>query len=665
MAVDLVVYFDKNQLEHEAQVAALSPTHKLVTLDLYGRDDAPPEEVRYVAAWVGRAGPVQHFYSGLSRDQLVEKITAEEGAGYRPALLGASGNQYQAVFAAVFEPLDARELTVTFDSSDWFGQEWDARTRQRVPRSVSLYGPVTYYLYAVVWERVRPPLAWASAQTIVPPHGVVDTSAEFQQRFNAWYAHGMRPSVVSVLPREQPDLRQLFSIFRDDFVGWRLTRHGWSQAALATELRDQALLNNMYPICLSGGGAPGNPRFAAVLVQQEQPSPRQWRATGPEHAPLAAIDGYMRTRMQPAAEGDPHIRAGALAVVRQGELVYARGYSWAEAGYETTLPTSLFRLASCTKPLTALAVFRLIEQGRLGLDTRLDFIVGDLICKPDGSPPLDPRWGDITIDHLLTHNSGLWRDALREDFTTQLFGTALPPTHEQVISSLAARMLRYDPGAGSSDYSNVGFILLGMVIQRLTGLRHEEAMDQLVFRPLGLTRPRLARSLVEHRLPGEVRYEGDTPRLSQSVRQQTDRPLVPQPYGGFSIEQFGGAGAYVASVVDYARVLAALDAAGNPLLTAASIDVMLTPPSSGVYAFRGMFPGFTGARSLAWHNGYLPGNAALAWRRDDGISVAMAFNKNTWLYPWDEIANDVNSLLEGMTDWPAQDLFPTFGLPSF
>src|SRR5438874_3219419 len=115
------------------------------------------------------------------------------------------------------------------------------------------------------------------------------------------------------------------------------------------------------------------------------------------------IQKFMQARNIPGA---------ALAVVKDQRLVYARGYGWADReGKIPVKPTSLFRIASITKPFTAVAVLKLVEEGKLSLDARPFELLasGTDALQPKGDQ-FDERWKHITIRHLLHHTGGWDRD---------------------------------------------------------------------------------------------------------------------------------------------------------------------------------------------------------------------------------------------------------------
>jgi CubicO group peptidase (beta-lactamase class C family) len=176
---------------------------------------------------------------------------------------------------------------------------------------------------------------------------------------------------------------------------------------------------------------------------------------------------------------DQHIRdlvnaglfSGSILVARQGQIVLRRGYGMAN----TTTPnmaTTRFRIASITKQFTATLVLRLHEQGRLNID--------DGICNYIEACP--NAWGQVTIRHLLAHSSGIPDYTEYRDFdATQ----AIPTTREALIARFRDQPLQFTPGS-SFKYSNSGYILLGAILEYVTGTSYDELLRGEITAPLGL-----------------------------------------------------------------------------------------------------------------------------------------------------------------------------------
>ncbi|WP_188195549.1 serine hydrolase [Nonomuraea sp. SYSU D8015] len=162
--------------------------------------------------------------------------------------------------------------------------------------------------------------------------------------------------------------------------------------------------------------------------------------------------------------------SGAVLVARGDRRLFAKGYGHAdhEHGVPNT-PGTVFRIGSQTKTFTAIAILLLQEQGRLR--------VGDPIAR---HLPGYPHGEQITLHHLLTNTSGIPDYVTTEGFT-RVMGT--PRTRRQIIDDFKDRPLLFEPGARMA-YSNSGWILLGEVIERLSGLTYGECLRRHVLAPL-------------------------------------------------------------------------------------------------------------------------------------------------------------------------------------
>jgi len=179
------------------------------------------------------------------------------------------------------------------------------------------------------------------------------------------------------------------------------------------------------------------------------------------------IDEYMK-----AAAGLGRF-GGSLLVAKQGKVVISNGYGFANLEHEIlNTPQTKFRIASITKQFTAMAVLILQERGLLK--------VQDPVCKYLTDCP--EAWQQITIHHLLTMTSGIPNF---ENFPDNEKYERLPTTVEATIERFKGKPLEFAPGERFS-YSSSGYVLLGHVIERVSGLRYEDFLRKQIFDPSGM-----------------------------------------------------------------------------------------------------------------------------------------------------------------------------------
>jgi len=373
------------------------------------------------------------------------------------------------------------------------------------------------------------------------------------------------------------------------------------------------------------------------------------------------------------------IPGGALAVVKDRRLVYARGYGLGDREQrEMARATSLFRIASISKPITAVAVLKLVEHGKLDLDARVWDCLDLRSWIPVGKKT-DERWRQITLRQLLQHTGGWDRDKsfdpmFRSRMIAKELGVASPPAPRDIIRYMLGQPLDFDPGTRYA-YSNFGYCLLGRVIETFAGLDYEKSVQQDVLAPLGIRRMRIGRSLAEHQVKDEVRYYLPQEETAGSVF-DTTQGKVPWPYGGFCLESMDAHGGWIASAVDLARFAAAFhDPTRCPLLRHATIQPMYAPPpppasrnddgslEDSYYGCGWLVrPVGKGGRANYWHTGSLPGTHTLLVRRHDGLSWAVLFNQrsNDKNLPYSAIDSALHRAADAVKEWPGEDLFPKY-----
>jgi N-acyl-D-amino-acid deacylase len=370
--------------------------------------------------------------------------------------------------------------------------------------------------------------------------------------------------------------------------------------------------------------------------------------------------------------GKYEIPGGAFALAKDGRLVLARGYGWAdEEEGQPVQPDSLFRIASLSKPITAAAILRLVEEGQLDLDEQAFHILGSL--RPAEGAAADPRIYEITIRQLLSHTGGWDREQSFDPMfiplqAAQAVGAPAPATCETVIRYMLGQPLDDAPGTRFA-YSNFGYCVLGRIIEEVTGRPYESYVQAEVLRPAGIARMRIGRSLLEGRAEGEARYY-DYPRGRQ-VRSvfSTGPQYVPEPYGGFHLEAMAAHGGWIASAIDLVRFALAVDRRSPPpdVLQPATIALMVAPPplaeqerASSYYALGWEVE--QGRNGTYWfHAGGLPGTRTWLFRTDDGFVGAVLLNGSAnagGLQP--DLFTALERTTYGINRWPTHDLFERY-----
>lgn len=368
------------------------------------------------------------------------------------------------------------------------------------------------------------------------------------------------------------------------------------------------------------------------------------------------------------------VHGGAVAIVKDGRLVMAKGYGLADIEQgEPVLPDSLFRIASVSKPITAVAILQLVEAGRLGLDDRA-FDILDQFQATEGNAE-DSRIYGVTVRQLLQHSGGWDSDKSFDPMFNargieRELGVSKPVSCEDAIRFMWGQPLDFTPGAQYA-YSNFGYCLLGRIIEAVTHQPYEDYVKSHVLEPVGITRMGIAGTMLADRADGEVRYYGyPGESLASSVLPNTP-PRVPWQYGGFHLDTMDAHGGWIASPIDLVRFAASLDGSGSPsILEPDTLDMMTAPPSPRLrpnlpYHYgMGWLVRPVGRDANWWHDGSLPGTSSLLVRTHHGMAWAAVFNARP--KDWQAFNGEVDRLIwqgvEGISEaqWPTYDLFPQF-----
>ena len=353
------------------------------------------------------------------------------------------------------------------------------------------------------------------------------------------------------------------------------------------------------------------------------------------------------------------IKGASLAVMRNEQLIYCKGFGWADKEMERKANVGdSYRMASASKLITAVGIMKLIDEGRLRLDSK--------VFGPEGilshfTEIKDKRAHNITVRQLLNHTSGFSRrmgdpmfriaDVMRwEELDTT-------PTADELIAFQLGLRLRGAPG-GSAQYSNVGYLVLSRVIEQVSGMGYEEYLQTNVLWPAGCYDMHIARNYYEERYSKEVKYYGhDEERI---ISYDGSGELRLREYGVTNIRGLQGAGAWVASSVELMRLVASID--GKPgvpdIISPESVAEMKDIRRKGDYAL-GWAKYHPNIGSLV-RTGTMSGTCAYIDHREGGVSYV--FLTNTSHYRGVSFTNSIGSMVRNamtrVEDWPTdRDMF--------
>jgi len=301
------------------------------------------------------------------------------------------------------------------------------------------------------------------------------------------------------------------------------------------------------------------------------------------------VDRYVLNQMR-----ERQIPGLSLGIVQRGKLVKVAGYGMANLELSVSAsPSTVYELASITKPFTATAIMMLVREKGLSLD--------DLLSRYVTEVPAD--WSGVTIRHLLTHTAGITSHTELPDIVSN---ESKEYTRSEMLAIITNAPIKSRPGE-KWEYNDSGYFLLGLVVEKASGVPYEEFVRERVFRPLGMmsTRGNIVDAVIPNRASGYVLRNGEFHRAAAVSPTQS----------------FGG-GHLVSTVLDLAKWDIAL--AGHDLLPQAALAEMWTPARLNDHRpVEVDFPGFEGSSyGFGWFLGRLGGHRLV----EHGGSISSGFS---------------------------------------
>ncbi|MEA3316932.1 MAG: serine hydrolase domain-containing protein [Bacteroidota bacterium] len=354
------------------------------------------------------------------------------------------------------------------------------------------------------------------------------------------------------------------------------------------------------------------------------------------------------------------ITGASVALVKNGRLIYAKGFGYADRENKIKVqPKHIFRLASVSKLITATTIMKMVEQNKISLS---DTVFGKSGILNDSLflDIRDKRVKDITIQTLLDHSAGFTKrygdPMFKYHSISRKLKKELPLAQDDIIHyALKYRRLGFVPGKRKS-YSNLGYVILGQVIEKVSQTNYEDYVVANILNPIGIYDMHIGKSEKKDKFDNEVVYNG-LKGENNVFSSFSSKEIVPKYYGGNSIEALGSAGGWVASPAELMKFIVAIDGNDYPkdLLNEKSIRKMAYPgKGNGPYGWTG-----TNANGDWWRTGTLSGTSALVKRQSDGISWVFLINstaKTGARFPV-QINKTMIRAISTIKKWPDYNLF--------
>jgi CubicO group peptidase (beta-lactamase class C family) len=369
----------------------------------------------------------------------------------------------------------------------------------------------------------------------------------------------------------------------------------------------------------------------------------QLPGTGPIVPELAPLESAMTNFLT-----SHQFEAGTIALMHGSKLMFRQGYGWRDTNYTRMIhPDNLFRLASVSKMLTESAIYKLVDAGTITTNT---LVYSYLNIPPWGGTLGDSRIPSITVQNVVDHKGG-WDDTIspvgdpvfQTDTISSQMGLDYPAQPTNVISWMLAKPLDHAPGTVYA-YSNLGYQILGRVIEKATGKPYLHYIQQtllgnaVITNALGFTNFIQARSRPFDLNPWEIWYGEPTPYLVTSAVDYPTNLVIPDIDGGLYYESFDSFGGISASAIGLCHYLLNYWEGGH----------VRQPGNYGWgYTFFGSLPGATAV---------LYQNISQTTTATNGLEFAALFNERTAATPGTDNSDALAAILaasNSITSWPA------------
>lgn len=558
---------------------------------------------RYIALWEKKAGAEWAARHGLSGQDYQAAFDDFNKKGFRLIHVSGYGVGNQAKFAAIWDksagPSWAARHNLTAAQYQKAFDDFSKQGFRLVHVSGYVVNNVEYF--AGIWEK--------SAGNYIARHNL--TSSQYQQAFNDFTKQGYVLKTVSGYTKNGTNLYA--AIWEKEASPLWGARHGVSNGNY------QYVFDNMYyqgykPVYVNAYASGNSCEYNAI-----------WTNTNMKGADIAAIDEAVNQYMSSQS-----VKGLSLAVCKDGRLVFAKGYGWADAASgEEMSPDQPLRIMSISKPVTSVGVMTLLDQKKISLDKPVfgpNSILGSKYATPAGKEKLNR----ITVRQLLNHTSGL-----RSCNGESVFWDQNKTADDAMNVLLNASDLITTDTSAQWIYSNTNFFILGRIIEQVSGQSYETYIRNNVLNKCGI---------------GNSMYVG----AASGIAKSGEATYVPMDK--MNLQLWAGFGGWVARPIDLLKFLNRVDG------TAIPSDVITTPTHTAMVSGSALRPGYgcgwNVSGTIQNHNGCFDGTRSFLVEMGNGISYSVIVNNNP--------SNDgcgwtMKGAIEGglnkVSGYPSYDLF--------
>ena len=573
--------------------------------------NAVVESPRFTAIWVQEEfGPDIKTRKNLRRAKYRKLVMKFKKQGFRLVCVSGYSINGKDYYAAIWhkDEVSIPYVTHNFMTSKKYQNKYDQYTENGYRLTwVSAFTFNGKDRYAAIWEKT-------SGNPYVARHRM--SSSSYQFYLSKYESEGYR--LILVNGYERKNGVNYAAIWEKTSGPTYSTRYGLSESNY------QAAFHNHYYRSSSIQYVVGY--LVGDLVQYAA----IWHSNGVwDDTDLDHIDTTVKRFLE-----DNQVEGASLAMTKNGRLVFAQGYGLADVENNIDAsPHHLWRVASISKPVTAVAIMRLKEEGKLALDEKV-FGTGSILgCDyATCDSGYDEKELQITVRHLLEHSAGYeWNSNDNPVFSGN--NNSLSP--DDLIKKIIEERTPNDEPGTTFKYSNFGYCILGRIIEKLTNQSYESYVRDSILTPMNATDMFVGGNL-SARHPNEVAYYSYPTSTAYKYYFQ-------------HMDSFGG---WITSPINLLKFTVQVDGFSSvpDFLQPGTITEMTTPSAlNSYYAL-----GWSVTANSWWHNGGMPGTQTIFVRTNDEYTWAFFCNNR-------QPNSDVDSLMwivkNGVNAWPSIDFF--------
>ena len=352
------------------------------------------------------------------------------------------------------------------------------------------------------------------------------------------------------------------------------------------------------------------------------------------------------------------IKGGSFALMRNDSLIYAKGYGYASITDSINCDVNhLFRVASISKLITATAILKLQEDGLLDIE---DKVFGETGILNDSIflNIRDRNLKRINISHLLRHSAGFSQPigdpAFNQEGVARTLNKNLPLSIDDMVIYATRNKLRSQPG-GSFRYSNLGYIVLSKIIEKVSGKDYESYVKENILEPIGCYDMYIGKNFSINRKENEVDYY-EVKEAEPIKAFDGSGELAMKSNGGNNVTLLSGAGGWIGSPVEILRFVASIskDTIKENILSKESIELMT------LYDKKTRPIGWANVTKNEWfRSGSMAGTSALIKKQRNGYTWIFVSNSSSWNGPNlpKNMSTTISNAILKVKKWPRRDLF--------